>query len=809
MARLLNYEAATSHNITVRVTDQGGLTFDKTFAISLTNVNEAPTNATLTNSTVAENAANGTAVGTVAGVDPDAGATFSYSLTDSAGGRFAINSSTGAVTVANGGLLNYEAATSHNITVRVTDQGGLTFDKTFTIGLTNVNEAPTNATLSGGSVAENAANGTAVGTVAGVDPDAGATFSYSLTDSAGGRFAINSSTGAVTVANGGLLNYEAAASHNITVRVTDQGGLTFDKTLAIALANVNEAPVNTVPGAKSFSANTWSYVFGLSIADVDAGAGSMTTTVSVGNGVLYSGGAGVSGNLTGTLVLTGSLSQINNSLGILQYRGNTDYFGADTLTMSTNDNGNSGSGGAKSDVDYLGISLGTIVTGTGGDETIWATNGAVQRIDALGGGSDTLVLPFRLVDASINWSNNHIIIDGPSGSHYVVNGFETYSFTDGTVYNNDGNTTIDDLFYYARNHDVWTTGWSAEDHYNINGWHEGRNPNPFFSTNYYLSVYGDIAAAGVNPLDHYNASGWQEGRNPSAGFNTNAYRSANPDVGGNPLSHYLYFGMNEGRSPVATGLPIILDLDGDGVEITPLTFSAAHFDMNNLAGRERTAWVGPDDGLLAIDLAADGGGGPDGNIDQTKEIVFAAWAPGATSDMAAVRQVFDTNGNGTLDAGDARWSEFRVWRDANGDGVSQSGEVKTLDQLDIASIDLTPAGSARTLDDGSVIGGVSTYTHKDGTTGAAGDVSLAFDSASGGDLSTMMQGDRHSMFGAHNAILPSSGNGNSGLELDTALLQLIQAMAVHSGLHGAVESNSAAHAHSADQQVVLAQPLHQ
>src|SRR4029078_208478 len=92
----------------------------------------------------------------------------------------------------------YETATSQTVTVRVTDQGGLTFDKNFTIGLTNVNEAPTNATLSGSSVAENATNGTVVGTVAGVDPDAGSAFTYSLTGTAGGRFGINATSGQVT-----------------------------------------------------------------------------------------------------------------------------------------------------------------------------------------------------------------------------------------------------------------------------------------------------------------------------------------------------------------------------------------------------------------------------------------------------------------------------------------------------------------------------------------------------------------------------------------------------------------------------------
>ena len=98
--------------------------------------------------TVAENAANGTVVGIVTGTDPDTGDTQTYSLTNTAGGRFAINASTGEITVADGTLLDYESATSHSVTVRVTDAGGLTYDETFTINLTNVNEAPTDLSLS-------------------------------------------------------------------------------------------------------------------------------------------------------------------------------------------------------------------------------------------------------------------------------------------------------------------------------------------------------------------------------------------------------------------------------------------------------------------------------------------------------------------------------------------------------------------------------------------------------------------------------------------------------------------------------------
>jgi hypothetical protein len=459
---LLDYDTASSHTITVRVTDSGGLTYDETFTINLTNVNETPTDLSLSANTVAENAANGTVVGTVSGTDPDSGDTKTYSFTDSAGGRFAINSSTGQITVADGSLLNYESATSHTVTVRVTDAGGLTYDETFTINLTNINEgptfsnlngaptyveggaavvldsdvqitdpelssannfngatltlqrqggassqdmfsatgtlsplidegalvvngiiiggvlqnangtlillfgpnatgalvnqamqqiaysnsseapptsvqvnwtfsdgnsgtqgaggaatavgnvtvsitavndAPTDLSISADTVAENAANGTVVGTVSGTDPDSGDTKTYSLTDSAGGRFTIDSSTGVITVADGSLLDYESATSHTITVRVTDAGGLTYDETFTINLTNVNEAPTGadvtvTINEDSSHILTTANFGF----SDVDAGDSLSAVRIDTlpGAGTLTLSG----GNVTAGQVIT-------------------------------------------------------------------------------------------------------------------------------------------------------------------------------------------------------------------------------------------------------------------------------------------------------------------------------------------------------------------------------------------------------------------------------------------------------------------------------------------------------------------------
>jgi predicted outer membrane repeat protein len=101
-----------------------------------------------------------------------------------------------------------------------------------------LNAAPTDIILSQSSVAENSANGTVVGALSDIDPDAGDAATFTLTDNAGGRFAISGSN--LVVANGALLDYESSTSHSVTVRATDLGGLTFDKIFSIAVTDVAE-----------------------------------------------------------------------------------------------------------------------------------------------------------------------------------------------------------------------------------------------------------------------------------------------------------------------------------------------------------------------------------------------------------------------------------------------------------------------------------------------------------------------------------------------------------------------------------------
>ncbi|GHD04731.1 hypothetical protein GCM10007320_65940 [Pseudorhodoferax aquiterrae] len=294
---LLDYEVATSRQITVVATSSDGSTSSANFTISLTDVNEAPvgavTDVDVAANTVAENAANGTAVGiTAQAIDPDGTATVTYSLSNNAGGRFTIDASTGVVTVANGSLLDYETASSHQITVLATSSDGSTASANFTINLTDANEAPvgavTDVDAAANTVAENAANGTAVGiTAQAADPDGTATVTYSLTDNAGGRFAIDATTGVVTVANGSLLDYETATSHQITVLATSSDGSTSSANFTINLTDVNEAPVGAVtdvdPAANTVSENAANgTVVGITTQAFDPD-GTATVTYSLSN----------------------------------------------------------------------------------------------------------------------------------------------------------------------------------------------------------------------------------------------------------------------------------------------------------------------------------------------------------------------------------------------------------------------------------------------------------------------------------------------------------------------------------------------
>ena len=119
------------------------MTFEKAFTITINNVNETPTEIALSASSINENAAANTAVGTLSSTDADAANTFTYTLVagngDTDNASFNISGSNLRITASP----DFETKSSYSVRVRTTDQGGLFFEKEFTITINNVNETPT------------------------------------------------------------------------------------------------------------------------------------------------------------------------------------------------------------------------------------------------------------------------------------------------------------------------------------------------------------------------------------------------------------------------------------------------------------------------------------------------------------------------------------------------------------------------------------------------------------------------------------------------------------------------------------------
>lgn len=104
--------------------------------------NQAPTNIALSNTSIPENQPINTVVGTLSTTDPDAGNTFTYTLVAGTGSADNGSFNISGAQLRTSAVFDYEVKNSYNIRIRVTDQGGLTFEKAFVISVTQVGANP-------------------------------------------------------------------------------------------------------------------------------------------------------------------------------------------------------------------------------------------------------------------------------------------------------------------------------------------------------------------------------------------------------------------------------------------------------------------------------------------------------------------------------------------------------------------------------------------------------------------------------------------------------------------------------------------
>ncbi|WP_225580461.1 DUF4347 domain-containing protein [Pseudomonas sp. PDM16] len=343
--------------------------------------------------------------------------------------------------------------------------GAQSANETITLQVTAVNDAPT--ITAPGSIAITEDIPGALTGISFSDVDAGSgtvtvTFSVpsgTLNATSGNGVSIGGTSSELTLtgsladinafiaASGVSFTTASNATANVTLTVmiddggnTGSGGAQTDTTnVTLTVTAVNDAPVNTVPSSQTMLQDgTLVFSTGngnaLSIADVDVGGGTMRVTLTASNGLLTLGSlSGVSflvGNGTGdgTMVFEGNLSAINNALAGLSFAPTGGYYGPAAVQITTDDLGQSGSGGGQTDTDTILINVAQtnpLITGvassspdgaykvgdtvnitvtfdqavnvSGGTPTLLLETGAIDRNAVYVGGSGTDTLTFAYV----------------------------------------------------------------------------------------------------------------------------------------------------------------------------------------------------------------------------------------------------------------------------------------------------------------------------------------------------------------------------------------------------------------------------
>lgn len=327
----LNFESTPVVNLQVTVTDNGNPTQSRTgtVTINVVDLNEAPVFTGPASFNVAENRPVGHVVGTVGAVDPDAGQTLTFAITNgNTNGTFAIDAQTGVITVAVP-TLNYEATPIFNLTVTATDNGSPTQTRArnITINVLDLNEAPTILPPTTFNINEGLANGTVIGTINATDQDIGQTLTYSITGgNTNNAFAIDAATGQIRVLTSAAVDFETTPVFNLLVTVTDNGNPQQAKTATVTINLIDKNENVPVINPQSFSVTENSpvnTVVGTVVAtDADPG---QTLTYSI-----------VSGNTNNAFKINAATGQIlvNNPAAI-----NFETIKSFPLIVKVTDNG--------------------------------------------------------------------------------------------------------------------------------------------------------------------------------------------------------------------------------------------------------------------------------------------------------------------------------------------------------------------------------------------------------------------------------------------------------------------------------------
>ena len=639
------------------------------------------------------------------------------------------------------------------ISVKVTDPAGASTTASFTLTVTNVNDAPAlNGSVESQTIVEDAAFSLVLPETLFADVDVGDTLSVAVTLGDGsalpGWLHFDAATRTLS---GTPLNGDVGAI-DIKVTATDPAGASASTGFSLTVTNVNDAPVvdlgmtnvsvaedtavdfvvpaqafrdmdgdalalsatltdgSVLPGWLTFDGNRFSGTPPLNFNDsyavrLTASDGQAVASTDFTLSITPVNDAPVAGDNTLYNVASGGQATIT----LADLLANDSDVDGDTLTLA----GFSAPGHGTASLDADGSIVYTPTAGyTGADSmTYTISDGQATSTATI---SITVVNP----DPYAGWQQ------GTAGNDFMFGRL----FSANRIYGAAGNDlitggTVSDSLAGGSGNDI-VLGLGGDD---ILEGNDGTDALSGGSGNDQLTGgAGNDILTGDSGIDTAVFSGLKSSYSIQTFLGVVTIADNAPTVDGNDGTDTL-IGVEKAvfknGEQLALAAPVVLDLDGDGVELLSRTGrgrSQTSFDWDGDGRRDRTGWVGRDDGFLVYDRNGDG------TVTEASELSFTNDKDGAKSDLDGLT-AFDSNGDGILSAEDKKFSSFHVWRDRNSDGKVGRGEFLTLEQAGIAS--LTLAGEAVNQNwgwDQNLVINNGTYTRTDGTTRELADVALNY-----------------------------------------------------------------------------------
>lgn len=240
----LNYESQITYKIDVRVTDRGGYSLTKQFTLTVTDVNDAPTDIAISATAFSEMSPVGTLVATLDAVDEDAGDSHTFALAaDPVLGPDNAKFSISGKKLLIAGPVDFETQPTVRINVMTTDRLGATFTKSLVLTVNNVQEAPTDIVATPNNFPEHLPIGTVVTTLSTVDSDIGDTHTYQLVADTtfgpdNGKFILEVDK----LKTNAVFDAAVQSTAKVYVKSTDQTGLSLTKSIILTINNIPEPP---------------------------------------------------------------------------------------------------------------------------------------------------------------------------------------------------------------------------------------------------------------------------------------------------------------------------------------------------------------------------------------------------------------------------------------------------------------------------------------------------------------------------------------------------------------------------------------